>query len=151
MLKKTITYNDFDGNERVEDAYFNLTKTELIDFALNLPDSVSDSVGNDPEKIDENQAAAKIIGSLGSKGILKFIKDLVLKSYGIRRDEGRRFEKSEQISTEFSQTMAFEAIMDEFMSDDIAAANFVNAIIPASVADKMPNIKKIKQGSKANA
>ena len=79
---------------------------------------------------------------LGGKGILKFIKDLVLKSYGVRSADGKRIMKVDEtgrpLSIEFSQTMAFEAILDEFLSDDIAASNFVNAVIPANVADKMP-------------
>jgi hypothetical protein len=145
MYKKTIVYKDFEGNDRVEDAYFNLTKTELIDFALDLPDNVSDSIKDKPEQMDEKQAITKIFGAFGSKGILNFIKELVLRSYGIKREEGRRFEKSEQIRIEFSQTMAFESIMDEFMKDDIGAAEFVNAIIPSDVADGMPNVQSLRQ------
>lgn len=138
MYKKTITYNDFNGNERTEDAYFNLTKTEMIEFALDLPDGVSDTVDKNSTDMDTDKAASKIANMLGKKGVFKFIKDLILKSYGIRKDDGRRFEKNDQIREEFSQTMAFEAIMDEFMSDDIAAANFVKAVIPTKVADQMP-------------
>lgn len=145
MLKKTITYTDFEGKERIEDIYFNLTKSELIEFALNLPDNVSDSMGKDPDKMDEKTAVTKITSAFGSKGIFGFIKDLILKSYGVKKDEGRRFAKTDEngnpLWIEFSQTMAFETIMDEFMNDDLAAANFVNSVIPASVADKMPNVK----------
>lgn len=151
MYKKTITYNDFDGNQRIEDKYFNLTKTELIEFALELPDNVSDSIKSDPGEMDEKQAVNKIMSSFNSKSIFKFIKDLILKSYGERRDEGRTFAKFDvdgrPLSLAFSQTMAFEAIMDEFMSDDIAAANFVNTVIPANIADKMPNVQAIRQGA----
>lgn len=140
MYKKTITYNDFDGNERTEDAYFNLTKTEMIEFALELPDGVSNTV--DPTEMDTDKAASKIASMLGKKGVFNFIKDLILKSYGIRKEDGRRFEKSDQIRAEFAQTMAFESIMDEFMSNDIAAANFVKAVIPDKVSNKIPDIKK---------
>lgn len=140
MHKQTITYIDFDGNERTEDAYFNLTKSEMIEFALDLPDGVSDTVDKDPANMDTDKAASKIASMLGKKGVFNFIKDLILKSYGIKKEDGRRFEKSEQIRTEFSQTMAFEAIMDEFMSNDVAAANFVKAVIPGKTADKMPSI-----------
>lgn len=141
MYKETIVYNDFDGNERTEDAYFNLTKTEMIEFAFELPDGVSDAVDKDVKDMDENKAASKIANMLGKKGIYYFMKDLILKSYGVRKEDGRRFEKSEQIRTEFSQTMAFEAMMDKFMSNDIAAANFVKAVIPANVADKISVVK----------
>lgn len=150
MYKKTITYEDFDGKTRVEDAYFNLTKSELIEFALNLPDNVSGSMVKDGEKIDESQAMTKIMSAFNSKGLFQFIKDLILKSYGVRKDEGRRFAKKDEngrsLAIEFSETMAYEAIMDEFLNDDNAAAEFVNAVIPSSLADQMPNVQNIRQG-----
>ena len=98
MIKKTAKYVDFDGNERTEDCYFNLTQTELVEMAMDLPDGFSDSFGNDPSKIDQDAAAIKLIDTLGNKGILEFIKTLVLKAYGIKSADGRRFEKSEEIS-----------------------------------------------------
>ena len=152
MYKKTITYKDFDEKERIEDVYFNLTKTELIDFALELPDNVSDSMANDQEGTDESKAITKVMSAFTS--IFKFLKDLILKSYGVRKDEGRRFAKVDEngkpLSIEFSETMAFEAIMDEFMSDDKAAAEFVNMVIPQSIADKMPNVQNIRKGLTVN-
>lgn len=148
MHKKTVTYEDFDGNKRIEDLYFNLTKTEMIEFALELPDGVSDTVEKDPSKMDMDEAANKISNMLGTKGVFNFIKDLILKSYGVRKDEGRRFAKTDEngrpLWIEFSQTMAFETIMNEFTSNDIAAADFVKAVLPSKAVDNMPNVKAIK-------
>ena len=141
MLKKTVKYEDFNGNERVEDCYFNLTQTELVDMAMDLPEGFMESFGNDPSKIDGNAAAAKMIESMGNKGILDFIKKLLLKSYGIKSEDGRRFEKSEEISKEFSETLAFDTIFMELMSDDAAAADFINKIIPAKVVDQIGAVK----------
>lgn len=141
MLKKTVKYEDFNGNERVEDCYFNLTQTELVDMAMDLPEGFMESFGNDPSKIDGNAAAAKMIESIGNKGILDFIKKLLLKSYGIKSEDGRRFEKSEEISKEFSETLAFDTIFMELMSDDAAAADFINKIIPAKVVDQIGAVK----------
>lgn len=147
MYKKTVTYTDFDGNERIEDLHFNLTKTELIDFALSLPDNVSNSIPENTENMDENKAVTKVMSAFTSKSIFKFLQDLVLKSYGIRTDEGRRFAKTDSngapLANQFKETMAFEAVMDELTSDDKAAAEFVNMIIPKNISDKMPNIKNI--------
>lgn len=136
MLKKTITYNDFDGNERVETHYFNLTKTELVEIAFNLPDGLTDEVGTDASKVTE-QAAMQLVEKLGKDGVFKFIKDLMLKSYGIKSPDGKRFEKSEEISKEFSQTLAFDAMFMEFMTNDVAAANFLNSIIPAEMVNNI--------------
>ena len=98
MLKKTITYTDFDGNKRTEDHYFNLTQTELVEITLNMPDGMSESdvAGNN------EQAALRIIDRLGGDGVFSFIKELILKSYGIKSTDGKRFEKSDKISKEFS-------------------------------------------------
>lgn len=136
MLKKTVTYVDFNDNERTETLYFHLTQTELVEMAMEMPDGVSDAVGTDPSKVDEG-AAAKLMDTLGGKGILDFIKKLLLKSYGVKSEDGRRFEKSEELSKEFSQTLAFDAIIMELMSNEEAATNFVMAVIPKNAADKI--------------
>lgn len=154
MIKRTINYKDFDGKDRVEDAYFNLTKSEMIEFALDLPENVSDTVNDNPKDIDVNVAASKISDMLGKKGVYNFIKDLILKSYGVRKDEGRRFAKVDDngrpLSIEFSQTMAFETIMEEFRTNDIEAAKFIQALIPGDIADKMPNVTSMVKPSAEN-
>lgn len=132
MLKKTITYKDFDNNERTETHFFNLTKTELAEIALDLPDGIVD----ESTEVSE-QAAMAIVEKLGGDGVFKFIKKLLLKSYGIKSPDGRRFEKSEEISKEFSETLAFDTIFMELMSDDQAAANFVNQLIPSELINSI--------------
>lgn len=138
MIKKTVTYEDFDGNMRTEELHFNLTQLELTEMAMELPDGFIESMDGDPSKVDGNAAAARLAETLGGKGILDFIKKLVLKSYGIKSADGRKFEKSEELTKDFSQTLAFDAMIMEFMQDDIKAAEFVNGVIPAKLADKLP-------------
>lgn len=137
MIKRTVTYEDFDGNQRTEELHFNLTQVELTEMAMDLPEGFLNSV-EDPSKVDGNAAAAKLAESLGGKGIFDFIKKLVLKSYGIKSEDGRRFQKSEELSNEFAQTLAFDAMIMELMQDDQVAAEFVNGVIPAKLADKLP-------------
>ena len=130
MLKKTITYKDFDGNARTEDHYFNLTQTELVEITLNMPDGMSESdvAGNN------EQAALRIIDRLGGDGVFSLIKELILKSYGIKSSDGKRFEKSDKISKEFSETLAFDQMFMEMMQNDKAASDFITAVIPADLA-----------------
>lgn len=135
MLKKVVNYEDFDGNNVSEELYFNMTQTELVEMSMDLPDGVADAVG-DGENVNKEVAAAKIIETLGGKGVFEFIKQLLLKSYGKKSADGRRFEKSEELTKEFSQSLAFDQIFMELMSDDVKAAEFVNNIIPASVLNK---------------
>lgn len=135
MIKKTVTYEDFDGNQRTEDLYFNLTKFEATEFALDLPDEITSEVEKEGADAANMESVSRIVQKLGGKGIIDFIRKLVLKSYGIKSEDGRRFEKSEKISTEFSQTMAFDNLMMELLTDDDAASKFINGVIPSDLAN----------------
>ena len=135
MIKKTVNYEDFDGNKRTEDLYFNLTKFEATEFALDLPDDITNEVTKEGVDATNMESVSRIVQKLGGKGIIDFIRKLVLKSYGIKSEDGRRFEKSEKISTEFSQTMAFDNLMMELLTNDDEAAKFINGVIPADLAN----------------
>lgn len=137
MLAKTITYNDYDNNERTETLYFNMNKMELTEFAADLPDDVFKNVSG----VKSIQDVANVVNKMGSRGIIKFIKELVLRSYGVKSEDGRRFIKSKELSEEFSQTIAYDMFMSELMSDDNAASNFVNGLIPASMAGELDEVK----------
>ena len=137
MLAKTITYNDYDNNERTETLYFNMNKMELTEFAADLTDDVFKNVSG----VKTIQDVANVANKMGSKGIIKFIKELVLRSYGVKSEDGRRFIKSKELSEEFSQTIAYDMFMSELMSDDKAASNFVNGLIPASMAGELDEVK----------
>lgn len=139
MLKKTVNYVDFNGNNRTEDCYFNLTQTELAEILFQVPGDVTENLYQDDSEQAKEQAALKLLDKLGGDGVFQFVKDLMLKSYGIKSQDGRRFEKSEQISTEFSQTLAFDTLFMELMKDDVAAAEFVNGVIPANLASNIQN------------
>ena len=137
MLVKTITYNDYDNNERTETLYFNMNKMELTEFAADLPDDVFKNVSG----VKSIQDVAKVANKMGSRGIIKFIKEIVLRSYGVKSEDGRRFIKSKELSEEFSQTIAYDMFMSGLMSDDNAASNFVNGLIPASMAGELDEVK----------
>lgn len=117
MLKKTITYTDYNGVERTEDYYFNLTKAELAEMELSTTGGFGEMI-------------KKIVAAKDMPSIIRVFKQLVLDSYGIKSDDGRRFIKSEEIRTAFSQTEAYSTIFMELASDDKAAADFVNGVMP---------------------
>lgn len=137
MVKKTVTYEDFNGNERTEDVYFHLNELELTELAADLPDEMVETAGENPTE----ETAAKALSSLGAKGILEFVKNLLLKSYGVKSADGRLFIKNEKVLDEFQYGGAFSAIVMELMTDDKAAADFVNNIIPAKLAAKLVDVK----------
>ena len=121
MLKKTITYTDYNGVERKEDFYFNLSKAEIMEMELG-------TAGGFAEMIQ------KIIDAQDGPTIVKIFKDLVLKAYGEKSADGKRFIKSEELSKEFEQTEAYSNLFMELATDANAASDFVNGIIPAGIA-----------------
>lgn len=142
MLRKTINYEDFDGNAREEIHYFNLTQNEMINVAMKLPGTVVDAV--DVEQIDETAAVRRLFSALGNQGIYEFIKMLIRESYGRKSVDGRRFEKSEDIFNDFAQTLAYDTLLMELISNDKAASDFINGVLPNKVMEQMIQKQKNK-------
>lgn len=124
MLKKTITYTDYDGNERTEDFYFNLSKAELTEMELTTEGGLQTVLKNIVEARDIPRITA-------------MFKKLLLMSYGQKSADGKRFIKSQQLSEEFTQTEAYSNLFLELLSDEDAAAAFVKGIVPADLAKEV--------------
>ena len=120
MLKKAITYVDYNGVERTESFYFNLSKAELIEMEYGTVGTFTSMIQNIIDAQDEPE-------------LIKLFKSLILKSYGKKSADGRRFEKSEEISKDFSETEAYVILFMELARDSKAASEFVNGIIPADI------------------
>lgn len=135
MITRTIPYTDYNGIQRKEKFYFDLTQFEATEIALELPDGIVEELSEDGT--NQQQTAIHLMEKLGRKGVMDFIKKIVLKSYGVKSTDGRRFIKSEELSTEFSQTPAFSAFMMKLMTDDKEASSFINGVIPAELAAQM--------------
>lgn len=117
MLKKEITSTDFNGVTTTETYYFNLTQAEVMEMEMGTTGSFSEML-------------QRIIDARDTASIIKVVKDLILKSYGIKSLDGKRFEKSPEISEAFTQTNAYSVLFMELATDDNAAAEFVNGIMP---------------------
>ena len=125
MLKKTITYTDYDGNERKEDFYFNLNKAEVMEMEMSTSGGMAEML-------------QKIVDSQDAPAIIKAFKELVLKSYGQKSPDGKRFIKNATLREEFEQTEAYSQIFMELATNAEEAAKFVNGIIPNDVAKELP-------------
>lgn len=125
MLKKTIKYTDYNGVERTEDFYFNLSKAEIAEMELEIPGGMSAML----QRITKAQDTPTLV---------KIFKDLILRSYGVKSDDGKRFIKSQQLKEEFSQTEAYSELFMELATNAESASQFVNGIIPADLEKKMP-------------
>ena len=129
MLKKSITYTDYNGTERTEDFYFNMTRAELMEMELGTTGGMTEMI-------------QKIVAAQDAPAIIKIFKDLVLKAYGEKSADGKRFIKSDEISTAFAQTEAYSQLFMELATDADKAAEFVNGIIPAEAAKKLAEAEK---------
>ena len=118
MLKKTITYNDYNGVERKEDFYFNLSKAEIMEMEMG-------TTGGMVEMIN------KIVAAQDAPAIIDMFKKMILKAYGEKSADGKRFIKSKELSEAFSQTEAYSQLFMELATDADAASKFVNGIVPA--------------------
>lgn len=137
MIARTIPYTDYNGVQRKEKFYFDLSQFEATEIAMEMPDGIVEELSEDGANENKQMIAIHLIEKLGGKGVMDFIKKIVLKSYGVKSPDGRRFIKSEELSTEFSQTPAFSALMMRLMTDDNEASSFINGVIPAELATKM--------------
>ncbi len=124
MLKKTIAYTDYNGVERTEDFYFNLSKAELMEMELGTTGGYTEVLKG-------------IINAKDTPSLIKIFKDLVLRAYGEKSVDGKRFIKSEELSEAFSQTEAYSTLFMELATDDKAASDFVNGIMPADLAKEV--------------
>lgn len=121
MLKKTLTYTDYNGNERTEDFYFNLNKAELVEMEMGTEGGLAEKI-------------KKIVAANNTSAIIKEFKELVLKAYGEKSEDGKRFIKNAEIREAFSQTEAYSQIFMELATNADAASEFVNGIVPADIS-----------------
>lgn len=117
MLKKTITYTDYDGNVRTEDFWFHLNQVELAAMEAGAEGGMK-------------KMLEKIVSDKDAKRMMETFTELILKSYGEKSNDGRRFIKSAEMSTAFSQTEAYNELFTELVTNADKAAEFVSGIIP---------------------
>lgn len=128
MLKKTIKYEDFNGNEREEDFYFNLSKAELVKMT-------AQKSGNFVQYLE------RIVKEQNQEEIYRMFTDIVLSAYGKKSEDGRRFIKSAELSKAFYETPAFDELLIEMMTDAKAASTFVNSILPKGLLKQLNSQK----------
>lgn len=124
MLKKTVTYEDYNGVTQTEDFYFNLTKVECmeLEFGFGNGETLSGSIQT-------------LINAGDMATVISTIKKIVLMAYGVKSPDGKRFIKNDTLRTEFEETPAFEQIYWELVSDSEKAAEFISGIVPSVIRD----------------
>jgi hypothetical protein len=124
MLKRTIKYTNYDDEETEDIFYFNLSKPELVEM-----------------EVEHEQGLGKflqgIIDTKDHKALIEKFKEIVLKAYGEKSPDGKRFIKSDQLREEFSQTAAYSTLFMELAIDDGAAATFIMGILPKDMTQNL--------------
>lgn len=129
MLKKTITYTDFNGNPRTDDLYFNLSAPELMQLELTFPRGLQKEL----ERIQkENDGAA----------LFDLFEKVIMSSYGVKSDDGLAFIKNAEVREAFKESAAYPALFTELAFEDGALDAFINGIMPKDLMDKL----KAKEG-----
>ena len=121
MIKKTITYSDFNGNERTEDFYFNLTKAEITKMELSTKGGLAEMI-------------QRIVAAQDTPAIIEVFEDLIKRSYGVKTPDGRGFVKKAEDLESFIATEAYSQLFMELATDADAASKFVNGVVPADMA-----------------
>lgn len=117
MLKRTINYEDFEGNPKSKEFYFNVSPSEVVEMEVEYPGGFA-------------AAMSRIVNANDEKAIVAEFKKLILFAYGEKSEDGERFVKSDEIRERFTQTAAYSALFMELASDDGAAVAFLQGVMP---------------------
>ena len=123
MIKKTITYTDYNGNERTITPYFHLNEAELTKMQFSTKGGLDVQL-------------QKIIDTSDTSGILEILEDFIQRSYGVKTADGGFSKKKEDLEA-FMATAAYSKLYMELITDDVAAAEFIKGILPADLALKV--------------
>lgn len=138
MLKKTITYTDYNGTERTEDFYFNLSKAEITEMELSMEGGMRAYI-------------KKIIAAKSQLALVTLFKEIVMKAYGKKSADGRLFMKNDAIRAEFEAHPAYSMIYMDLVTDEAKASAFVNGIIPADAQNVNPAMEMAATANAAPA
>ena len=125
MLKKTIVYTDYNGTTRKEDFYFNLTQAEVTELEVSVEGGLVEQIN-------------RIVAAQNGKVIIETFKDIILRAYGEKSPDGRRFIKNQEVRDAFAQTEAYSNLFMELATDAKAASEFFNGIVPPKTEKAAP-------------
>ena len=134
MIKKTVTYTDYNGEQRTETFYFHYTEAEILDMEMSEEGSFADRI-------------QRIIDAKDKTALMKLIKKFVIDAYGVQSEDGKRFMKNDELKTAFLECPAYSDIFMEMVTNDEIAAEFVNGVIPSTMKDR---VAKLSNGKSTN-
>jgi len=135
MIKKTLTYTDYNGNERTETFYFNLNKAEITELEVSHKGGLVSYM-------------EQIIAAEDNSQIINIFKEIIKKSHGVKSEDGRRFIKNEETLANFMQTNAYSELFIELVKDADVAAAFITGLVPEKIQKAINTKEAIKHSSR---
>jgi hypothetical protein len=126
LLKKTIEYKDFNGNMVTEDCYFHLGKAELVRIQMS--------------RKGLQEYLQEIVEAEDGVAVLAFFEDFILRSYGKKSPDGRRFIQSDEMRQDFKNSLAYDQLFMELCTDSEKAAEFVATVIPEGLEEELTQL-----------
>ena len=131
MIKKTMTYVDFNGETVVEDLYFNLNALEYTRLTARN--------GGDLDK-----RIAELVEKDDTEGIIALMEDLLLSSYGVKSEDGRRFVKTKQVREDFEYSQAYAELFVILLTNPEETKKFGQGIASSAQAQQsVPTLTEV--------
>ena len=132
MIKKTITFEDYNGETHKEEFYFNLTKAEVLEMETIVKGGLSTILKHIVETDDTTE-------------MVNMFKEIIHKSYGVKSADGKRFVKSKEVLEDFIYSAAYSVLYMELATDENAAVDFINGIMPKGMGPKTKINEPVKE------
>jgi hypothetical protein len=129
MFKHDITYENFNGETVTESFYFNLTSSEILELNASYDGGLGSFI-------------QRIIDTTDQRSLIAEMKKLILLSYGVKSDDGKRFIKSDQLREEFAQTAAYDTLFMDLATNDNSATTFIKGIVPRDIQKEIEKAEK---------
>jgi len=124
MIKKTVTYEDFNGEKKTKELWFHFSESEITNEELTTEGGLYNTIRKMTEEQDRIMLA-------------KLFRQIILKSYGEKSADGERFMKSQEIMDNFEHSAAYDALYMELATDTQKVSDFVKGTLPKNLAARV--------------
>lgn len=140
MYKVDLEHENFDGETVTSTLYFNITKTRL---AKNLElrdelDEIQKMIGGETRELTPGEI----------QKIVNLVEKIMKISYGVRSEDGKRFDQRADRWEEFQQTAAYDAFLYSLFETPSKATEFMVGVMPKDLIRQAE--AQIKQVEEAN-
>lgn len=124
MYELPIKYTDYNGIDREEIFMFNMTEAEIQEMNLSVNGGMA-------------ALMVQIANTRDTATLVKIFKDMILKAYGQKSTDGKRFIKTPELRDAFEQCPAYSELFMQLSTDNVAAAKFLKSILPKKIQNEI--------------